>query len=248
MGNDEGTIVKPLLLFTFFALTCLDSQAHVALTSPTPRPGTTDSTKTTNSTTNPCGGVNRGANSVTFATGSNLTFSWRETIEHPGRFLVQFSPANDQSFELPANELFRKEDTEIRGTHSATVKLPNTPCEACTLRLVQVMDDQPGQLYVNCVDIRLTSPSATTPPPDSGSPDNASQTSQAGGDGGKTKMPAGCALASGRLDQIGNNRQIGGGQFGSPSGGLMSLMLWTLPLLALLMLKLKSKKLRSTHQ
>jgi hypothetical protein len=240
--------VRLLLLFLLFPLTHLDSHAHVALTSPTPRPGTTDSTKTTNSTTNPCGGVARGANSVTFAAGSNLTFSWRETIEHPGRFLVQFSPANDQSFELPANELFRKEDTETRGTHSATVKLPNTPCEACTLRLVQVMDDQPGELYVNCVDIRLTSPSATTPPPDSGSPDNASQTSQAGGDGEKTKMPAGCALASGRLNQIGNNRQIGGVPFGSPSGGLMNLMLWTLPLLALLMLKLKSKKLRSTPQ
>ncbi len=240
--------MRLLLLLLLFPLTDVDSHAHVALTSPTPRPGTTDSTKTTNSTTNPCGGIARGANSVTFAAGSNLTFSWRETIEHPGRFLVQFSPANDQSFELPANELFRKEDTETRGTHSATVKLPNTPCEACTLRLVQVMDDQPGELYVNCVDIRLTSPSTTTPTPDSGSPDNASQTSQAGGDSGKTKMPAGCALASGRLNQIGNNRQIGGVPFGSPSGGLIGLILSTLPLLALLMLKLKSKKLRSTPQ
>lgn len=240
--------MRILLIFFFFALTPVDSHAHVALTSPTPRPGTTDSTKTTNSTTNPCGGVNRGANSATFAAGSSLTFSWRETIEHPGRFLVQFSPANDQSFELPANELFRKEDTETRGTHSATVKLPDTACEACTLRLVQVMDDQPGELYVNCVDIRLTSPSATTPPPNSGSPENTSQASQGGSDGGKTKMPAGCALASGRLDQIGDNRQIGDGQFGNPSGDLMTLILWTLPLLALLVLKVQSRKFRFTSQ
>ncbi|MBK7843319.1 MAG: lytic polysaccharide monooxygenase [Bdellovibrionales bacterium] len=239
--------MRLLLFFFLFALAPIDSHAHVALTSPTPRPGTTDSTKTANSTTNPCGGVNRGANSVTFAAGSNLTFSWRETIEHPGRFLVQFSPANDQSFELPANELFRKEDTETRGTHSATVKLPNTACEACTLRLVQVMDDQPGELYVNCVDIRLTS-SSETAPPNSGSPENTSQASQGGSDGGKTKMPAGCALASGRLNQIGDNRPTGGGHFGNPSCGLITLMLWTLPLLALLMLKVQSRRFRFTRQ
>lgn len=175
--------------------------AHTSMTSPTPRPGTTDGTKTSNSVTNPCGGIARGNSPLVMTAGSQLTMSWVETINHPGRFIVQFSAANDQDFDLAANELYRKEDTEDKGSHIATVKLPNIPCEACTLRLVQEMDDQPATKYVNCADIRLTAAS-TNPTPNSGGGGQSSQNSNANIGTEKSKMPGGCALAAGQIATI----------------------------------------------
>lgn len=175
-------------------------KAHIRLNSPLPRVGTTDGTKTTNSETNPCGGVARGNTNLTAQVGSSLNFSWDETINHPGRFIIQFSPGLDKDFELPSNELFRKEDTENKGSHTASVKLPMEPCEACTLRLVQVMDDQPGELYVACVNIRLTS--AEVPPPSGPGNENSSSNPssqserRADSGGGKSQMPGGCGLVS----------------------------------------------------
>lgn len=72
---------------------------------------------------------------------------WEETIDHPGRYIISFSSANDQGFEL---NVLRGNipDIQNRATlphkYVVNVTVPNHPCEACTLQLVQSMEENPA--------------------------------------------------------------------------------------------------------
>ncbi|MCB0367140.1 MAG: lytic polysaccharide monooxygenase [Bdellovibrionaceae bacterium] len=206
------------LLATLVLFLAVESQAHIRLNTPRPRTGTTDGTKSNSGDQDPCGGVARGANPLQLTAGSTINFTWDETINHPGRFLVQFSLQNDQGFSLAQNELLRKEDTQNRGSHNESVRLPNVTCDRCTLRLVQVMSDQPGQLYVQCVDIRLVAATGPTPPPTGGGGGDgggqSSQGSQEAQKDNKVEMPSGCLFASGMI------KGPGSGSGPGASGGL----------------------------
>ncbi len=111
----------------------------------------------------------RSATPLQFTPGQSTTITVTETINHPGRFYVQFSPANDANFWLAANRLALVQDNQNNGTTNITFNLPNTTCDACTLRVLQEMDEQPGEFYVHCIDIRIAAANPTpTPTPTPG--------------------------------------------------------------------------------
>jgi len=139
----------------------LPAAAHIRMISPLPRLDV-DNLKQNARQTNPCGNQPRGNNPYIYAPNQVVPIVLQETINHPGRFIVQFSLFNDLGFELPENELARLEDTMSGGMRTLQARMPNAECDRCTLRVVQVMDDQPGELYVHCIDINLR---ASTNPP-----------------------------------------------------------------------------------
>lgn len=100
--------------------------------------------------------------------GQNFTFNVQETINHPGRFIVQFRLDPTVNFWTPgpANQLARVEDPLVRGTTPIPIVVPNTPCDNCMIRVLQQMDEQPGEFYVQCYDVRISAsnPVATPPP------------------------------------------------------------------------------------
>lgn len=112
--------------------------------------------------TGPCGGFQRIATPKVFQAGSSINVEWEETINHPGRFEIYFSPADDANFVLLKTII----DTKNGGLSSTSITLPNTACTACTLQLIQVMTENPDSpsLYYSCADIQLTEPSSNTTP------------------------------------------------------------------------------------
>jgi hypothetical protein len=109
--------------------------------------------------TGPCGNVSRTDTPKVFSPGQTIEVEWVETINHPGSYLIAFSPANDTGFEN--NKLYSADDTLGAETptphgYKATITLPMQTCEACTLQLVQVMTDRtPPSNYYSCADIKI---------------------------------------------------------------------------------------------
>ena len=112
--------------------------------------------------TGPCGGLPRLAISKYFQSGSTITVQWEEVIDHPGRFEIYFSPANDVNFVLLKTVI----DVQNGGLNSVNITLPNVTCTACTLQLIQVMTEDPANptLYYSCADIQMSG-TATAPNP-----------------------------------------------------------------------------------
>jgi hypothetical protein len=107
--------------------------------------------------TGPCGGVARTSAPKVYAPGSTITVKWEETINHPGRFEFYFSAANDTNFVLlkTVNDTMDSSN-DLPHQYSTTVTLPSTPCENCTLQMIQVMTDRsPPSNYYSCADIRI---------------------------------------------------------------------------------------------
>ena len=107
----------------------------------------------------PCGSTTRNANPTQLKPGSKITVQWEETVQHPGRFKLQFSPANDQNWQ----DLTTVVDTQNDGatlphSYSVDLTLPTVECAACTIRLIQVMEENPASPtnYYSCGDIKLT--------------------------------------------------------------------------------------------
>jgi hypothetical protein len=120
--------------------------------------------------TGPCGGIARTTTPKVLQAGSTVNVDWEETINHPGYYEFYFSPANDANFTL-----IKTVPDDQNGTNDLphefhnTVTLPNTPCDACTLQMIQVMTENPAAptYYYSCADIQLTT---QTPPPPAPSP------------------------------------------------------------------------------
>ena len=159
--------------------------AHSVLTSPTPRsndPGLK---------TGPCGGFSRIAAPKVVQGGEALTITWQEAINHPGRFIISMSMANDKDF--ASNKLATVIDNQNSGTtphnFSTSVQIPNVNCDTCTIQLVQSMEENPNAptYYYSCADIKIVAKATSAP-----SPTNTSQTSKA--TDGKGPAMASCAL------------------------------------------------------
>ena len=165
--------------------------AHIRI-SPVGRMGTSDAVKfiqnnranpTVPDSPGPCSNFRtRMATPIQLTPGQTFSFSVQETINHPGRFYVQFSPANDADFWLPANQLALVQDTQNRGTTTVSFTVPNVVSNTATIRVLQEMDEQPGEYYVHCVDVNIgtaaTPAPPATPPPGSGSEGTLSTTKE----------------------------------------------------------------------
>jgi hypothetical protein len=131
--------------------------AHVAMTSPAPRG--------TDQKTGPCGksGSVRGTNVATFAPGATITGEWDETVDHPGHYRIAFDD-DGNDFTNPNNpgDAFSGTMAEpiadkAGGRYTQSITLPTTPCENCTLQLIQVMTTSVpyNSFYFQCADLRI---------------------------------------------------------------------------------------------
>jgi hypothetical protein len=121
----------------------------------------------------PCGGIARTTTPKILQKGTSVLVSWEETIQHPGRFEFYFSQANDTGFAY-LTTITDNQDGPIPsgGSHkfSATIALPSTACDACTLQMIQVMTENPAapSNYYSCADVKLVDgvpPPSPTPTP-----------------------------------------------------------------------------------
>lgn len=109
----------------------------------------------------PCGGVARTAQSAVLYKGTTVKLKFEETIEHPGKYVIYFSQANDANFTLLmdnipdiAQPLAVQNGVTVPRVYEVDVPVPNVDCAACTLQLVQVMTGS-ATLYHSCADIRI---------------------------------------------------------------------------------------------
>jgi MYXO-CTERM domain-containing protein len=117
--------------------------------------------------------------------GSKLQVTWKETVNHNGKFRVALStkPINlAKRADLDANVLYEAADTNSvsGGLVSTTITVPNTPCTNCVLQLRQLMDAASTPYYYSCAAIDITSAGSGS----SSSSGSGSSSSSSGGVGG----------------------------------------------------------------
>lgn len=139
----------------------------------------------------PCGTASPGSaatGAITeFKAGEEITVEWTETVDHPGHFRIALAkdraeledpdlmpapggcdyPAGSVPTEPHGNVLLDNlyPTTSFGGTMSFSqkVKLPNEPCEKCTLQLIQWMTVHPPScLYYQCADIKIVAAGGAT--------------------------------------------------------------------------------------
>jgi hypothetical protein len=125
--------------------------------------------------TAPCGGIARTDNPTILKAGQTVNLEWEETINHPGYYIIRFSPADDVGFEqnvLVDMHIDDQNETPTPHPFEAQIQVPNVECEACTLQMIQVMEDRdPPTNYYSCADIQIKAaddPTVTPPAAPSG--------------------------------------------------------------------------------
>ncbi len=216
-----------LFLLAISVLFASGSEAHIIVT-PANRMGGRDDAKfiqnnmanpTVADSPSPCSTYTTPmATRLQLRPGQNFTFTVQETINHPGRFFVQFRQDATQNFWTPANQLARVEDPLVRGTTPLSIVVPNTPCDACMIRVLQQMDEQPGEFYVQCYDVRINASNPVATPP-AGGPSTLSANSDF------QKPGFGCAMISDSSKPPGS-----GGPGGTGFAALITLALMLMPL------------------
>jgi len=171
---DQGMI--PMLVSLAFA--------HIGIESPPPRYPSDGFSDNKNC---PCGvgtggtlcsgdssDPDRGTDITVYAPGETITIAWHEVIGHSGRYRVAFDDDGADLDDFNANILLDIEDpvgsagnTGLGDLWEVQVTLPSTPCDNCTLQLIQVMNgntvdpvpDPTGMsTYYQCADIALELP------------------------------------------------------------------------------------------
>jgi len=161
-----------LSIVTAILLTTGTAGAHITMTSPTPR--------TLANKAAPCGaaGSTRGTTAATFAPGATITIEWDETVDHPGHYRIAFDDDGDDLFQNPNNPNDNFPGTMAEpiadksgGHYTQAITLPTTPCENCTVQLIQVMTTAVpyNSFYYQCADIRIAE--GGDPGGDAGTPD-----------------------------------------------------------------------------
>ena len=152
----------------------------------------------------PCGINERSANVSEFRPGETITLELNETINHPSHFRVSFNPdggefhdptsIDDKAGGHPFVLLDGIEDADD-AMQQLQVTFPTTPCEDCTLQLIQVMYDKQGNgfggasggpndnddIYYSCADIVLRGEPVTA---EGETPDGEVARTASGGGGG----------------------------------------------------------------
>ncbi len=223
--------------------------AHIRIT-PAGRMATNDAVKfiqnnranpTVPDSPGPCSNFRtRMATPIQLNPGQTFSFSVQETINHPGRFYVQYSPANDADFWLPANQLALVQDTQNRGTTTVTFTVPNVNTDTATIRVLQEMDEQPGEYYVHCVDVKIGTVTATpapTAPPTGGTGSEGTLSST------KEVVKPGFG-GCGTLAAVGSDRRGGGPPGSGPStvALVVAMIVFALPLLFALALRARLRR------
>lgn len=203
------------------------ASAHSVLTSPLPRIAGANGSGLT---TGPCGTARTAAQPVTMpplTPGASLTVTWSETINHPGCFHVDFSPAGDLNF-VPLAILPHSTAGAPPRPYSTMVTLPTAPCTACTLRVRQIQlaaDPVAGTCpetgittYFTCANVVLgTGAGATGGTSGSGGATGTGGTTGTGGSG--TTGTGGRAGGTGGVAASGGSTAGSGGAVGTGGAG-----------------------------
>lgn len=202
----------------------------------------------------PCGGAGTATNAVTTVTaGDQLTVTWTEPILHPGHFRIGIAanPAdfvtptpvlsnggsNCQSAPIDANPsapilvdgLYPHTTAAPNNRWTTTVTVPNTPCENCTLQLMQFMSAHaPPCFYYQCAKLRIVARDAGTLAMDAGV-DAGLGPVDAGVDAGVSALDAGQEADAGVHDHGHTpDPATGCGCTSAPAGALALLLLGSL--------------------
>lgn len=137
----------------------------------------------------PCGGAAPAADTprTTLTAGEDYEITWFETIDHPSKYRIAFSKDETDTFDVVLMDLDDFDDDTKDPTSLAegekqdkdgpvdrmdprrytyTIKVPNTPCDRCSLQLIQRMFDRtPPSDYYSCADIKIVPDGDTTGDP-----------------------------------------------------------------------------------
>lgn len=130
-----------------------------------------------------------GYKTTSLEAGTKLQVTWKETVNHTGKFRVALStkPINLVTrADMDAAVLYEADDTNTvsGGLVSTTITLPNTPCTNCAIQLRQFMAGAATPYYYSCAAINITSPSGSSSSSSSGSGASSSSSGGTGGTGG----------------------------------------------------------------
>ncbi len=134
--------------------------------------------------------------------GSQLTVSWKETVQHDGTFRLAIAPLPVDGVvkaDLNAGVLYEKTDTNtVAGaTITATITVPSEPCASCTLQLRQLMTGSTNPYYWSCAAIKIVPAGGTGATSGAGGAGGGGQgggASSPAGTGGKGSTAAGLAV------------------------------------------------------
>jgi MYXO-CTERM domain-containing protein len=227
------------------------TQAHIKLLSPVSRHP--DLLKT-----GPCGVANdtRGTSITYLEPGATIAVEWDETVEHPGHFRIMFA---EDGFDFPVPAAFDDSctpgdvnngvhcladpiaDLPNQPNYTYEVTLPNTPCDNCTLQVIQMMTDKPpygdgNDIYYQCADLVLQVGAGGGPATTSSSSSTSTGTGTGtGAGGGGATTGAGTGGDSGGIDVTPDPDDDGGCsfRFGGDESAPVSMAAAALGLLAL---------------
>jgi MYXO-CTERM domain-containing protein len=186
---------------------------------------------------------------TTFNAGDMVNVTWQITVPHDGYFRISiaekaaknvtmadfpdppFTNATQCSLDLAAVMKGPHDNVLMDGIDPTStgqmVKLPNKPCDACTLQVIQVMKDHgpPNCIYYHCADIKVLAAGATGGAGSGAA--GATGGAGAGAAGSSGMGAAGAAAGSGGSPAAGSGGMKGtggapvtGGASGGSSGGV----------------------------
>lgn len=182
------------------------AQAHAVLIDPPPRDPNQIKVF-------PCGGAGPTAAGSSRRTvlqaGSTITVQFNEFVQHPGYFRIAFSDNGVDGFD---QHVLVPMIADTNGSnYTVQVPLPNTPCDNCSIQLIQCMDGSLPPVsscsnYYSCADVILEAGgggggSDAGTPPGPGEPDAAPGSPDAGGEpqaGSSGSVAGACSVAPGR--------------------------------------------------
>ena len=161
----------------------------------------------------PCGNVARTTMSTTYQPGQSVLVKWEETIDHPGCFIIDFSPAGDanwQQLSVVKHKTLPAIPPTMPRPYEATVNMPaGVSCDGCTLRLRQIMlandalacpptNIVSGATYYSCADVTVPQPPDMSVLPDFSTPPSVDMAVVDPGPGPDPgAMASGCSLTRG---------------------------------------------------
>ncbi|MDI1447558.1 SCE4755 family polysaccharide monooxygenase-like protein [Polyangium sp. 6x1] len=121
--------------------------------------------------------------------GQQVQVTWKETVNHNGKFRVSISTKAIDTVtraDLDGAVYYEAADANSQsgGLVSATLTVPDTPCQNCVLQLRQYMEGAAKPYYYSCAAINITDPNASGSASSSTAASSSSSSSGAGGAGG----------------------------------------------------------------
>lgn len=129
--------------------------------------------------------------------GSQLQVTWKETVQHTGKFRVAFSDKPiDTVLRADMNMGVLYDAADANGTSggiiSTTITVPNKPCQNCVIQMRQLMEGASTPYYYSCAAVNIL-------------PAGGSSSSAGAGTGG-----AGGAMGAGGATGMGGESGLGG--------------------------------------